>query len=251
MRRAMSSRQGGAITCTPIGRAGRGLHWHRNDRQANEGNRLRVQPDIRPHRHFNAVQHEILLADQWRDTRRRGGEDRVHAIEQRQDALPVQPAELLRLDDHRCRDKGAGDQPVADVGIEVLRPLAQAIEVQRRALGRGDDISGRPGNRRPPGWSPCGTHQAPPPPRRPPPGPPATHPRGNSRPPRRSEDRRRCYPAAGRPARRADRRRTGSAGSYPCIASYAAARSPTERHSGPRWSRLETNGNEPARVRRP
>ena len=59
--------------------------------------------------------------------------------------LAIPAAEFLRLDHQRGRHHGAGDQPVAHRGIEVARARAQAIEMQRRALGGGDHKGGGAG----------------------------------------------------------------------------------------------------------
>ncbi len=44
-----------------------------------------------------------------------------------------------------ARQHSAGDQPVADLGIEILRLRAQAVQMQRRALDHRDGESRRPG----------------------------------------------------------------------------------------------------------
>src|SRR5262249_55540946 len=48
----------------------------------------------------------------------------------------------------RRRHERAGDEAVAHGGIEILRPLAQAVEMERSGLGGGDDVSRRAGARR-------------------------------------------------------------------------------------------------------
>ena len=98
-------------------------------------------PMIGAHRHLDAVEHEGLLADArarcraspapgWR--RRRSNSSSTCSRYQRRNfcALTTQAA----------RDHGAGDQPVAHGGIEVARACAQAVEMQRGALARGDDV---------------------------------------------------------------------------------------------------------------
>jgi hypothetical protein len=85
MRSATSSRQGAAMICTPIGSgAQRHRHGHRNDRQADEGDRLRVEAEIGAHRHFDVAEREHLLADQRRRARRRRRQDGVDLGEQLQ-----------------------------------------------------------------------------------------------------------------------------------------------------------------------
>ena len=69
-----------------------------------------------------------------------GREDGVDLREQLEHALAIPAAEFLRLVDQRRRHHGASDQAVAHRRIEVVRARAQPVEVERRALGRGDDI---------------------------------------------------------------------------------------------------------------
>src|SRR5262249_54066579 len=52
-------------------------HRHRDDRQSDEGNGLRIDPEIGPHRKLDAVKHEGLLTDQGRGTRRRGRQNDI------------------------------------------------------------------------------------------------------------------------------------------------------------------------------
>ena len=47
--------------------------------------------------------------------------------------------------DQRGRRHGAGDQPVAHGGIEIVRAGAQTVEMQARAFARGDDEGGGAG----------------------------------------------------------------------------------------------------------
>jgi hypothetical protein len=123
----MSSRQGAAMICTPNG-------------QPDERDRLGVDADIGAHRQFDAVEHEIHLAQFRRDARRRRRDDGVDRLEQFEDARAIPAAEFLRAIDQRSRHHRAGDQAIAHRGIEILRALAQAIEMQRGAFGCGDDI---------------------------------------------------------------------------------------------------------------
>ena len=53
-------------------------------------------------------------------------------------AIPA--AEFLRAVDQRRRHHRAGDQAIAHRRIEIVRALAQAVEMQRGAFGGGDDV---------------------------------------------------------------------------------------------------------------
>ena len=97
-------------------------------------------PHIRPHRQFDAVEHEGLLADLGRGAGRGRRQNRVAPLEQFEHALAIPAAEILRLHDRCRRHHGAGDQPVAHGGVEIARLRAQAFEMQRGAFGGGDDI---------------------------------------------------------------------------------------------------------------
>jgi hypothetical protein len=129
----MSSRQGAAMICTPIGIG---------DRQPDKGNRLGVDTDIGAHRKLDAVEHEGRLPEFWRDAGRCRREDDVDRLEQFQHLRAIPAAEFLRAVDQRCRDHRARQQAVAHRWIEIARTPAQAIEMQRGALGSGDDIGG-------------------------------------------------------------------------------------------------------------
>ena len=69
------------------------------------------------------------------------------------DALAKPAAQFLRLDDPGARQHRAGDQPIAHVRIEIARPLAQPVDVQRRALDHRDEIGRRARAPRLPGSS--------------------------------------------------------------------------------------------------
>ena len=100
-------------------------------------------PILGAHRHLDAVEHERLLADLRRRAGRRRREDRVDVVEQ----LAA-----------RARDTSGGiSAPVTTSGAGTMAPAisrsrtagsksrglrAQAVEMQRRAFGRGDDIGG-------------------------------------------------------------------------------------------------------------
>ena len=117
-------------------------HRHRDHRQPDEGHRLGVEAEVRAHRQQRPVDDEGLLPDQRRRARRRRREDRVDLAEQRQHALAIPAAEFLCRGHHRGGNHRAGDQPVAHGGIVVGGARAQPVEMQRGALGRGDDVSG-------------------------------------------------------------------------------------------------------------
>ena len=68
-------------------------------------------------------------------------------LEQLQHLGAVPAAEFLRAVDQRRRDHRARQQPVAHRRIEIVRPPAQPIEMQRGAFGGGDDIGGGAGAR--------------------------------------------------------------------------------------------------------
>ena len=61
-------------------------------------------------------------------------------LEQLQHLGAIPAAEFLRAVDQRRRDHRAREQAVAHRRIEIIRALAQAIEMQRGAFGGGDDI---------------------------------------------------------------------------------------------------------------
>ena len=106
-----------------------------------------MDADIGAHRQFHAVEHEGLLTDFWGDAGRRRRDDHVDRFENLQHLRAIPAAEFLRAVDERRGNHGAGDQPVTHRRIEIVRPLAQAVEMQRRALDGGDDIGGGAGAR--------------------------------------------------------------------------------------------------------
>ena len=61
-------------------------------------------------------------------------------LEQLQHLRAIPAAEFLRAVDQRRRDHRARHQAIAHRRIEIVRALAQAIEMQRGAFGRGDDV---------------------------------------------------------------------------------------------------------------
>src|SRR5689334_23701988 len=69
----------------------------------------------------------------WRDTRRRRRNQQIDRFENLQQFCTVPAPEFLRAIDHRRRHHRARDQAVTDCGIEIVRPLAQAVEMQRSA----------------------------------------------------------------------------------------------------------------------
>ncbi len=127
------------MICTPIG-IGSQRDRHRDHRQADEGDRLGVDADIGAHRQFDAVEHEGRLPEFRRDAGRRRRDDHVDRLEQLQHLRAIPAAEFLRAVDQRRRHHRARQQAVAHRRIEIVRPLAQPVEMQRGALGGGDDI---------------------------------------------------------------------------------------------------------------
>src|SRR5439155_25517517 len=69
----------------------------------------------------------------------------IDALEQPQHLLAIPAPELLRLDDVGSRHHGAGDETIADGGLEVARAGAQAVEAHGGALAGGDDEGGGAG----------------------------------------------------------------------------------------------------------
>ena len=129
-------------------------HRHGDDRQADEGDRLRVNAEIGAHRQFVVAEHERLLADQRRRARRRRRQDGVDLVEQLQHLVAIPAAEFLRLaPTSDAGDHGAGDQPVAHGGSKSCGARAQPVQMQAGALAGGDDEGGRARARRPAGIS--------------------------------------------------------------------------------------------------
>ena len=135
MRSATSSRQGAAMICTPIGSGCSGTGTATTGRPMKEIGCVKM-PMLGRSGTSCAVEHHGLLADARGGERRGRRQDGVDALEQLQHLLAIPAAELLRLDHQRGRHHGAGDQAVAHGGVEIGRPRAQAVEVQRAALGR-------------------------------------------------------------------------------------------------------------------
>ena len=77
----MSSRHGAQMICTPIG-SGVERDRHADDRQSDKRNRLRVDAEVRPHRHLDTVEDEGLLADGGRGAGRCRRKDRIDLVEQ-------------------------------------------------------------------------------------------------------------------------------------------------------------------------
>ena len=76
----------------------------RDHRQADEGYRLGVDADIGAHRQFDAVEHEGLLPEFWRDAGRRRRDDHIDRFENLQHLRAVPAAKFLRAIDKRCRE---------------------------------------------------------------------------------------------------------------------------------------------------
>ena len=55
-------------------------------------------------------------------------------------ARAIPAAEILRFHHQRRWDHSAGEQAVAYRRVKFVRPVAQAVEMQRRAFGGGDHI---------------------------------------------------------------------------------------------------------------
>ena len=77
-------------------RQGRQRNRDTGDGQPDEGNRLRVDAEIGPHRQFDSAELERLLTDQRRRARRRRRQDRVDILEQLQHFALIPASELLR-----------------------------------------------------------------------------------------------------------------------------------------------------------
>ena len=190
---------------------------HRHHRQPDEGYRLGVDADIGPHRQLDAVEHEVHLTEFRRHAGRRRRDDHVDGLEQLQHLGAIPAAEFLRAVHQRCRNHGAGQQPVAHRRIEIAWPLAQPIEMQRGAFAGGDDIGGGAGARGFGDFDHAAWCRAPWRRVRPLPSPRETDWSGNNRRQWRSGDRRCPAPAARSPVRAA--------------ASYR----PHRRHRAPAW----------------
>ena len=104
-------------------------HRHRDDRQADERNRLSEDAKVCPHWQLNSVEHEGLLADQGRRVGRGRGDDHVIAVEQIKHAILIPAAKFLRAVDQGRRHHRARDEAVAHGWIEIVRALAQAIDM--------------------------------------------------------------------------------------------------------------------------
>ena len=122
-------------------------HGNGHHRQADERDRLGVEADIGAHRQLDTVENEIHLSEFWRCAGRSRRDQKIDRIENLHEPGAIPAAEFLRAVDHRRRHHRARDQPVAHRGIEIVRALAQAVEMQRRAFGRGDNVGSRAGTR--------------------------------------------------------------------------------------------------------
>ena len=128
------------MICTPIG-SGVERHRHRHHRQADERDRLRVDAEIRPHRQLDAVEHRRSAGRCCGAVQGvAGARIDVDALEQLQHlrrdtsggiSAPSRPAAP-----GPWRRRSAGRAPP---GSKSCGARAQAIEMQRRAFGRGDD----------------------------------------------------------------------------------------------------------------
>ena len=99
-----------------------------------------MDPDIGAYRQFDAVEHESHLPEFRRDAGRRRRDDDIDRPESFQHLRPIPAAEFLRAVDKGRRHHRAGQQAVTHRRIEIVRALAQPIEMQRGAFGGGDDI---------------------------------------------------------------------------------------------------------------
>ena len=132
------------MICTPIGSLSPSVHTGADDhRQTDEGNRLGEQSEVRAHQHFPAIEHERLLPEPRRPARGCRRKQDIDVAKKRQRLGPEPAAEFLRLRDPGARKHRPGDQPVANVGIEVAKSRAQPLEMKRGAFDHGDQIGGR------------------------------------------------------------------------------------------------------------
>ena len=100
-------------------------------------------PRFGAHQHFPAIEHERLLPEPRRPARGRRRKQDIDVAKKRQGLGPEPAAEFLRLRDPGARKHRPGDQPVANVRIEVAKSRAQPLEMKRGAFDHGDQIGGR------------------------------------------------------------------------------------------------------------
>ena len=128
------------MTCTPIGMTPAcGTGTATTGSPINEIGWV-IDADVRPQQHFLPLEHKGPLPDRRCDTGCRGCQDRIHLVEQAQHPVAVPAAEFLRLHQPGGRHHGAGNQPVAHIGIEVASLSAQPVQMQGAGFGCGDDI---------------------------------------------------------------------------------------------------------------
>ena len=129
------------MICTPTGSGDSGTGTATTGKP-DERDRLGVDADVRAHRQLDAAEDEGLLIDRrcraWRGRR----QNDVDVIEQLEHAVAIPAAKFLSAASPARPDHCAGHEAVAHDRLKVARPCAQAIEMQARALGRGDDEGG-------------------------------------------------------------------------------------------------------------
>ena len=243
-RRARSSRQGAAISCTPIGSCG----WQPQTGTAQTGRPMNEIGCVsRPRlgragrRRPPIVSHSVPIAGATRRRRRR--DQHVDLAEQLGRAQREPAAQALRLQHPGGRQQRAGEEAVARQRLEVGGAAAQVGQVQGAALGVGDQEGGgaRPrglGQRARCGSAPSAAATA-------------LHRGarlGTGLVLEVAAERWRCAGrrCPGRALRRSApgraARRPGRAGRVPAARRRRGRGRARSRANGPRWSRLATNG---------
>ena len=121
----MSSRQGAAMICTPIGIGSSGIGTATTGNPMNEIGWVWM-PILARTGSSTPSSTKVFLADLRRHAGRRRRDDHIDRLEQLQHLRAIPAAEFLRPVDQGGRHHGAGDQPVAHRRIEIVRALCAA-----------------------------------------------------------------------------------------------------------------------------
>src|SRR6185436_8923825 len=95
---------------------------YRQHRKTDEGERLRVDPQVGSGQDLDAVQHDALLADAGGRARRRRREEHVHVTEELRAARSVPGPEPLRLYVRRRGHESTHQEAIPGERVEILGP---------------------------------------------------------------------------------------------------------------------------------
>ena len=139
-----SSRQGGATSCTPSGRPPAAKTGAVTTGRPMQENGCANSPRLGRSATSRPPSRSVRVPVERRRAGRRRREQQVDRAERLQRPLQPPAPHPLRPARPGRRQQRPGEEAVAGVGIEIRGPGAQPVEMERRALGVGDQIRRRP-----------------------------------------------------------------------------------------------------------